>query len=89
MDNLETLLTATVDNARGNASGSIVGKFIKSRASKIFGHPVYSLDGPGPLIAVSGPHKELFNGAFALWIGGNNFHMDDVDQLRFINYGGP
>ena len=32
MDNLETLLAATVDNTRGNASGSIVGRFIKLRA---------------------------------------------------------
>ena len=52
---------------------TIVERFIKPRSSKMFGHPVYSLDRPGPLIAVSGPHEKIFNSNFALWIGGKNF----------------
>ena len=70
MDNLETLLATKVDKAHGNASGSIAEKFMKPRASKIFGHPVYSLDRPGQSMAVSGPHEEFFNSAFGIWIGG-------------------
>ena len=73
MNNLETMLSTTADKARGNTSGSIVGRFIKPRASKMSGHPVNSLDGPGQSIAVSGPHEEFFNSYFALWIGGNHF----------------
>ena len=48
MDNLETPLATTVYKARGNASGDIVERFIKPGSSTIFGHPEYSLDGPGP-----------------------------------------
>ena len=73
MDNLKTLLATTVYKARGNTSGAIVDRFIKPRASTIFLHPVYSIDGPGPSIAISGPHEEFFNGDFDLWIGGNHF----------------
>ena len=58
---------------RGNASGSIVERFIKPRASTIFGHPGYSMDGPGTSIAVSGPHGEVFNRDFGIWIGGTHF----------------
>ena len=57
MDNLETSLATTVDKYRGNTSGAIVERLIKPRASTIFGHPVYSLDGTGPSMAVSGPHE--------------------------------
>ena len=57
MDNLETSFATTVDNTRGNASGSIVERFIKPIESTIFVHPVYSIDGPGPSISVSGPHE--------------------------------
>ena len=38
----------------------------------MFGHPVYSLYGPGPSIAVSGPNEEFFNSTFALWMSGKN-----------------
>ena len=70
---LEKLLATTVDKACGNASGSIVERFIKPRASTIFGHPEYSLDGPGPLITVSVPHEECLNSDFGIWIGGKHF----------------
>ena len=73
MDNLETSLDTTVDKARGNTSGAIVERFIKTRVSTIFGHPVYSLDGPGPSMVVSGPHEEFFNSAFGIWIGVKHF----------------
>ena len=73
MDNLETLLATKVDKACGNASGSIVKRLIKPRASTIFGHPEYCMDGPGPSIAVSGLHKEFFNSDFGTWIGGKHF----------------
>ena len=48
MDNLETSLATTVDKDSGNTSGAIVERFIKPRASTMFGHLVYLLDGPGP-----------------------------------------
>ena len=73
VDKLETSLATTVDKARGNASVTIEERFIKPIALTIFGHPVYSLDGKGPSITVSGPHEEFFNSAFALWIGGKHF----------------
>ena len=59
MDNLETSLDTTWDKARGNTSGDIVERLIKPRVSKIFGHPVYSLDGPGPSMEVSGTHEDF------------------------------
>ena len=62
-----------MDKAQGNSSGGIVEIFIKPRASTIFGHPEYSLDGPGLSIAVLGPHEEFFSSDFGIWIGGNNF----------------
>ena len=73
MDNLETSLATTVDNACGNASGSIVERFIKPRASNIFGYPVYSLDGSGPSMVVSLPNEDFFNTTFVIWIGGKKF----------------
>ena len=48
MDNLLTSLATTVDKSHVNTIGSIVERFIKPRASTMFGYPVYSLDGPGP-----------------------------------------
>ena len=48
-------------------------RFIKPRASKMFGHPVYLLYGPGPSIIFSGPYKEFFNSDFGIWIGRNHF----------------
>ena len=66
MDNLETLLATIVDKACGKAGGSVVESFIKPIASTIFGHPVYSLDGPGPSVEVSGPHEEFFNSDFGI-----------------------
>ena len=59
MGNLETSLATAVDKARGNVSGAIVERSIKRRASKIFGHPVYSLGGPGTSLAVSGPYEDF------------------------------
>ena len=73
MDNLETSLSTTVDNYRGNASEDIVERFIKPRASAMFGHPAYFPDGPGPYIEVSGPHENVFNSGFGIWIGGKHF----------------
>ena len=70
MDNLETSLTTTVDKTQGNGSGSILKRFIEPRASTIFDHLVYYLDGPGPPIAISGPHEEIFKSDFRIWIGG-------------------
>ena len=46
-----------------------MGRFIKPRASAIFFHLAYSLDGPGPSIAVPGPHEEFSNSDFGIWIG--------------------
>ena len=63
MDNLEKSLATTVDKDRGNTSGAIVERLITPRASKMFGHSVYSLYGPGPSISLSGPHEESFNSA--------------------------
>ena len=57
MDNMETSLATTVYKARGNTSGDIVERFIKPRASTMFGNPVYLLYGPGPPIAVSDPYE--------------------------------
>ena len=73
MDNFETSLATTVDKARGNSSGAIVDRFIKHRTSTIFGHPLYSMDGSGPSMAVSGQHEEFFNSSFGIWIGGKYF----------------
>ena len=89
MNNLEKLLAATLDKASGNASGDIVERFIKTRASTIFGHPEHSLDRQGQLIAVSIPHEAFFNSTFGIWIGGKHFQMDDADQLGCKKYGGP
>ena len=68
---LESLLVTTVDKDWGNVSGAIVERFIKPRASKIFGHQSYSLGDPRPLILVSGPHEEFFNSAFGIYIYGD------------------
>ena len=73
MDNLEILLATTVNKASEKSIESIVKRSIKPRASKIFRHPGCSLDGPGPSVAVSGPHEELCNSNFSIWIGGNKF----------------
>ena len=89
MDNLETLLSTKVDKARGNASVSIVERFIKSRASKMFVHPEYFLDGPGPSITVSGPHEGFLNSDFGIWMGGKHFQMYAVDQLGCTKSRGP
>ena len=59
MDNLEKKLATTMDKARGNTSVSLVERFIKPRASTIFGPLAYSLDGPGPSILVSGSHEDF------------------------------
>ena len=80
MDNLETSLANTVDKSSGNTDGAIVGRFIKPIASTMFGYLVYSLNGPGPLIEISGPHADFFNSAFWIWIGIKHFQMDAADQ---------
>ena len=72
MDTLETSLAATVHKDCGEMGGVSVEKLINNRASKIFGHKVYSLYGPGQLIAISEPHEEFFNSALRIWIGGEN-----------------
>ena len=57
MDNLETSLASTADKACENAGGAIVERFIKPKASTIFGHPAYYMDRTGTSIALSGPYK--------------------------------
>ena len=59
MNNLESLLAITLYNAPGNTSEAIVEIFIKPRASTMFEHPVYSLDGPGLSMEVLGPHERF------------------------------
>ena len=54
----------------------------------MFGHLVYSLDGPGTLIAASGPHEEFFNSSFGIWIGGKHFQMVASYQSGCTKYGG-
>ena len=88
MDNLETSLTTTADKAHGNAVRAIVERFIKPRASTIFGHPVYFMDGPGALIVISGPHEEFFNSSFGIWISTKKFHIDAADKSGWNKCGG-
>ena len=59
MDNMQTSLATIVDKASGNTDGTIMDRFIKPRSSTMFGHSVYSLDGPGTTIAISGPHDDF------------------------------
>ena len=66
IDKLDTWLETTSDKAHGNKNGAIVKRFNKPRATKLFRHPSYSLDGPGTLISVPGRHAIFFNSAF--WI---------------------
>ena len=61
-------LSATVDKARGNIVGAIVQKLIKPISSTVFFHPVYTMYGPGPWIAISGPYEEFHGRAFGVWI---------------------
>ena len=86
LDNLETSLATTVYKALDNTSGSIVERFIKTRSSKIFCHPVYSLNGPGPSMAVSGPHKEFSNSDFGIWMGEKNFSDDFCRPIRMHEF---
>ena len=64
-------------------------RFINTRTSTMFGHPVYPLDGPGPSIVSSGPHENFFNSALALWIDEKINLMDAVKKLGCTKYGGP
>ena len=48
-------------------------RLIKPRSSKRFGHPEYSLDGPGPLIVASGTHEECLKSVFGIGVSGNYF----------------
>ena len=59
MDNLKKALATTVDKGRGNTCGDIVEQFLKPRESTMFGHPVYYMDRPWPLISIYGPHEEF------------------------------
>ena len=87
MDNLETSLDIKVDS--WEYVRVIVERFIKSRSSKMFGHPVYFIDGPGPWILILGTHEQFFNSAFGIWIGINIFQMDAAYQSGYTKYGGP
>ena len=40
------------------------------------------MDGPGPLMAVSGPHEEFFNSDFGIWIGGKHFSDSCCRTIR-------
>ena len=71
-----------MDKSRGNQNGSIVERFIKPRASTIFVNMANSLDGPGPLIAVSVPHEEFFNSYFGIFIGGKRFLDGSYRPIR-------
>ena len=82
-------MAATVYKARSNASGAIMERFIKLRASTMFGHPEYLLDGPGPSIEISVPHEECFNSAFGIWIGGQHFSDICSRPIRCMKYGEP
>ena len=77
-----------MDKACENTSGSIVDRFVKPRASKVFGHPEYSLDGTGPSIAVSGPHEEFFRSTLGIWIGKKLFQMKAAGQSGCTKNGG-
>ena len=70
MYKLETSLATILYKACVNVGEAIGERLIKPIASIMFGHLEYFLDGPGPLIAVSGPHREFFNSAFGIWICG-------------------
>ena len=59
MENLETPLTTPVDKARENSSGAAVEIFIKPRDSTMFGHLEYSMEGPGPSLAVLVPNEDF------------------------------
>ena len=87
MDIMETSLATTVDKYSGNLNGSIVEMFIKPITSTIFFHTVYSLDGPGTPITVSGQHEELLSSYFYVWLGGK-VQMDAADQSVCTKYGG-
>ena len=58
-----------MDKDIDNAIGDILERLIKPRESTTFVHPAYYLDGPDPLIAVSGTNEEFFNSALEIWIG--------------------
>ena len=73
-------MATTVDKDSGNSGGSIVESFIKSRSSTMFVHPLYSMDGLGNPIEISGPHEEFLNSAIGIWISGNIFQMVDLYQ---------
>ena len=88
MDNLETSLANTVDKSTGNTDEAIVGRFIKPIASTMFGYLVYSMNGPGPLIEISGPHAEFFNSDFGIWIGVKQIQMDATYKSRQMKHWG-
>ena len=88
MDNLETSLATTVDKYCVNIGGAIVERFIKPRESTMFSHLVYSLDGSGPSVAISGPHEDFFNSNFGICIGGKRFRIVSADQSVCTKYGG-
>ena len=76
-----------MDKALGSTGGAIVERFIKPRASTMLVHPLYSLDGPGTLIAILGTHEDFSK--FLLeygWVE-NIFHMVAADQPGCTKYG--
>ena len=80
-------MTTTVYMAHGDTRRSIIDILIKPIASKISGRPVYYMNGPGKLIAVSGPHEEFFNSALGICIGAL-FQIDGSNQSVCKKYGG-
>ena len=94
MDSFKISLNTTVNKARGNTSGSIMDRFFKPRSSAMLGHLVYSLDGPGAPMTVSGTHEGFFNSAFGIWIGGKHvsdgfcrpIRMHEVSRVSVIRH---
>ena len=82
MDNSETSLSTTVYKASGNTVREIVERFIKTRASTMFGKSVYLMYWPGTLNEISGLHDEFFNSALGIWIGGRHFSNGCCGPIR-------
>ena len=76
-----------MDKDRGGENVALVESFIKPRDSTIFGRLTYSLDGPVPPIAVSGPQEEFLNSVFRIWVGGKLFYTEALGQSGYTKYG--
>ena len=83
MDNLDKYLAKPVGRVCGNTSLSIVKIFIKPRASTIFVHLVYSLDGPGPSTSVPGMYEEFFSSTLGIWQGEKK--IDECYRLIMVH----